>query len=308
MEGPPAPADCRRMAKLCLRTCGVTFLAAMPGRAAAPALRRLGSGPSDRGLGDRGCVRLPTAQRDYCKLTAESRQLAADAEVNATRDPELSVLLALQALRLHYTSQAEDALRAVLPELQAVRTFRGGTTVYSAVFDPVDANKVASADRSGAWIWDVKTGHRVRMSLGGFAVTGAANAGACNPAGTEVAVGYADGKVALFDARSGRELQSANVIGSATVNDVEFVGSTGELAIATTQGLFLWQPQNRSRCCDILSREQANTIAADPRNPLQFAVVTVNGTVIWNVSGSGKPRQQRLAQGLWPTNDAAFSP
>jgi hypothetical protein len=296
------------MAKLCLRTCGVTFLAAMPGRAAAPALRRLGSGPSDRGLGDRGCVRLPTAQRDYCKLTAESRQLAADAEVNATRDPELSVLLALQALRLHYTSQAEDALRAVLPELQAVRTFRGGTTVYSAVFDPVDANKVASADRSGAWIWDVKTGHRVRMSLGGFAVTGAANAVAFNPAGTEVAVGYADGKVALFDARSGRELQSANVIGSATVNDVEFVGSTGELAIATTQGLFLWQPQNRSRCCDILSREQANTIAADPRNPLQFAVVTVNGTVIWNVSGSGKPRQQRLAQGLWPTNDAAFSP
>ena len=243
------------------------------------------------------------------KLTAESRQLAADAEVNATRDPELSVLLALQALRLHYTSQAEDALRAALPELQAVRTFREGTTVYSAVFDPVDANKVASADRYGAWIWDVKTGHRlVRMSLGGFAVTGAAYAVAFNPAGTEVAVGYADGKVALFDARSGRELQSANVFGSAMVNDVEFIGSTGELAIATEQGLALWQPQNRSRCCDILSHEPANTIAADPRNPLEFAVATVNGTVIWNVSGSGKPRQQRLPQGPWSTNDAAFSP
>ena len=243
------------------------------------------------------------------KLTAESRQLAADAEVNAARDPELSVLLALQALRLHYTSQAEDALRAALPELQAVRTFREGTTVFSAAFDPVDANKVASADGYGvAWIWDVKTGHRVRMSLGGFAVTGAAFAVAFNPAGTEVAVGYANGKVALFDARSGRELQSANVFGSAGVNDVEFVGSTGELAIATEQGLALWQPQNRSRCCNILSHEQANTIAADPRNPLEFAVTTANGTVIWNVSGSGKPRQQRLPQGPWSTNDAAFSP
>jgi WD40 repeat protein len=241
------------------------------------------------------------------KLTAESRQLAADAEVNATRDPELSVLLALQALRLQSTSQAEDALRAALPELQAVRTFREGTTVYSAVFDPVDANKVASADRSGAWIWDVKTGHRVRMSLGGFAVTEAAYAVAFNPAGTEVAVGYAHGKVALFDARSGRELQSA-VFGSENVNDVEFIGSAGELAIATEQGLALWQPQNRSRCCDILSHEQANTIAADPRNPLEFAVATANGTVIWNVSDSGKPRQQRLPQGLWSTNDAAFSP
>ena len=244
------------------------------------------------------------------KLTAESRQLAADAEVNVTRDPELSVLLALQALRLHYTSQAEDALRAALPELQAVRTFRSeGTTVYSAVFDPVDANKVASADRHGAWIWDVKAGHRlVRMSLGGFAVTPAAFAVAFNPAGTEVAVGYADGKVALFDARSGRELQSANVFGWANVNDVEFIGSAGGLAIATEQGLALWQPQNRSRCCDVLSHKQANTIAADPRNPLEFAVATANGTVIWNVSGSGKPRQQRLPQRLWSTNDAAFSP
>ena len=242
------------------------------------------------------------------KLTAESRQLAADAEVNVTRDPELSVLLALQALRLQSTSQAEDALRAALPELQAVRTFREGTAVYSAVFDPVDANKVASAGGYGAWIWDVKAGHRlVRMSLGGFAVTRAAYAVAFNPAGTKVAVGYADGKVALFDARSGRELQSA-VFGSENVNDVEFIGSAGELAIATEQGLALWQPQNRSRCCHILSHEQANTIAADPRNPLQFAVTTANGTVIWNVSGSGKPRQQRLPQGPWSTNDAAFSP
>ena len=34
-------------------------------RAPAPALRRLDSGPSDRGVGDRGCVRLSMAQRDY---------------------------------------------------------------------------------------------------------------------------------------------------------------------------------------------------------------------------------------------------
>ena len=53
----------------------------------------------------------------------------------------------MQALRLHYTSQAEAALRTALPQLQAVRTFRTGTTVSSAVFDPVDANEVASADR-----------------------------------------------------------------------------------------------------------------------------------------------------------------
>ena len=73
------------------------------------------------------------------KLTAESRQLAAEASADIPSDPELSTLLALQALHLHTTSQAEDALRAALPLLQAVRTFQDGSTVFSAAFDPVDA-------------------------------------------------------------------------------------------------------------------------------------------------------------------------
>ena len=83
------------------------------------------------------------------KLTAESHQLAADADVNPASDPELSTALALQALHRITPSQAEDALRTALPTLQAVRTFQDGTTVYSAAFDPADANLVASADSYG---------------------------------------------------------------------------------------------------------------------------------------------------------------
>ena len=63
------------------------------------------------------------------KLTAEieaSSKLAADADLNMARDPELSTSLALQALQLHSTSQAEDALWAALPGLQVLRTFTTG--------------------------------------------------------------------------------------------------------------------------------------------------------------------------------------
>ena len=49
------------------------------------------------------------------KLTAESRQLAADADLNVAHDPELSTTLALQALKLRSTDQAADALRAATP-------------------------------------------------------------------------------------------------------------------------------------------------------------------------------------------------
>jgi WD40 repeat protein len=244
------------------------------------------------------------------RLVSESRELAADADVNATVDPEISVLLALQALHVRYTSQAEYALRAAIPQLQELRTLADGSAVFSAAFDPADANEVASADGSGvASIWDFKTGRPIaRMSLGGFAVTGSADTVGFNPAGTEVAVGDGGGQVTLFDARSGRELQSATIPGSPLVDDVEFLGGTGELAIATQQGLELWRPQNGSRCCDILSSGLASAVTDDPSNPLEFAVTTDSGTVIWNMSGSGKPRQQRLPHGPWFSNDAAFSP
>ena len=244
------------------------------------------------------------------KLTAESRQLAADAEVNATRDPELSVLLALQALRRHYTSQAENALRAVLPEVQAVRTFRQRGRRFTRRCSILSTRTRSPAPTGTASPGSGTSRPGTALCACHWAVSRSPGPPTRWPSirpvpRSQSATGR--GKVALFDARNGRKLQSAKVAGSATVYDVKFVGSTGELAIATAQGLALWQPKNGSRCCDILSHEQANTIAADPRNPLVFAVATVNGTVIWNVSGSGKPRQQRLPQGL-STNDAAFSP
>ena len=98
------------------------------------------------------------------KLTAESRQLAAEADQQLAHDPQLSAALALQALRVRTTRAAEDALRAALPALQTIRTFHEGSTVYSAAFDPADPNKVVSADYSGiAPMWDVKTGQRCAL-------------------------------------------------------------------------------------------------------------------------------------------------
>ena len=168
-------------------------------------------------------------------------------------------------------------------------------------------NKVASADFSGvASIWNVKTGQRlVRTSLGGFSTTGTADAVAFNPSGTEVAVGYGNGVVAVFNARSGKELRSAS-IGSAVVYSVEFLGKSGELAIASLRDLALWRPQTGAKCCTILSSGPTYTIAGDPHNPQEFAVTTGTGVVIWNVSGSGKSRQQSL--GRLYINDAEFSP
>jgi len=242
------------------------------------------------------------------KLTAEWGQLAGSAEGHLATDPELSARLALEALDHHrFTGEMGVVLRAALPELQTAGTLPDGPTVFSAVFDPADANKVASADYNGnAWIWDVRTGRKlVSLSLGRHDTPGTADAVAFNQTGTEVAVGYADGTVARFNARSGRELHKVNMTKSA-VYSIEFVGDTEELAIATQGGIGLWPGPNASQCCRIVSREPEHSISADPANPARFAVSSSAGTVIWTLGGSGRPQKPRLLSPL-PANDAEFS-
>ena len=219
-------------------------------------------------------------------LTRESQRLAAAADANVVRDPELSVLLATQALRVRDTSQAEAALRGALPQTQAVRTFQTGTTVSWAVFDSGDPNKFASAGKNGAAaIWDVKTGHHLRLwPNSGFRVNGTADTVAFNASDAQVAVGYARGTVVLFNTSSGRQLRSINV-GSA-VNDVAFLGQIDGLAIATQGGVRVWLPGRRRPYT--LSYTPASSIAVDPKDFLKFAVTTNSGTDIWNSAGKHK--------------------
>ena len=265
------------------------------------------------------------------KLTAESRQLAAEADLNVGHDPEVSAALALQALRLSPTMEAEGALRAALPALQTLRIFNDRSTVYSAAFDPVNPDLVVTGDFSGtAWIWDVRTGRRlVRISPEGFTKTAvaettafnpiraaerpsspfqylkSANAVAFSPDGSQVAVGYANGIVALFNSSNGDGLGSATV-GSGGITGLVFVGHTGALAIATQQNLVLWNVQRGPKCCQLLASEPAFSVSVDPRNPQELAIASATGVSVVTSGSAGK--SGRLLPGTQDANDAQFSP
>jgi WD40 repeat protein len=240
------------------------------------------------------------------KLTAESRQLAAEAAQNDTQDPALSTELALQALQLDQTNEAQQALRAALPGIQAVGTIPDGSVLYSAAFDPGKSDWVASADGSGiARMWDIKTGKTLfTMSLGGFSVTGSADAVAFNPSGSEVAVGYANGSVAVFNADTGKEIGPPTTDGSAIIYDVEFLGNTGEIAIASQQNTALWRYTKGTQCCEILSSKPATAVATAPAKPQELAVATPTGVAIIDVSGQ-KPRSRQLTS--TPAITASFN-
>jgi WD40 repeat protein len=245
------------------------------------------------------------------KLTAESRQLAADADLNVARNPELSTSLALQALKLRSTSQAADSLRTALPNLQALRTFHDGSAVSAAAFDPTDANIVAGSDNSGiVWMWDIKTGRRVERLMGGSSdLSGGATAMAFNPGGTKVAVGYGTGTVDVFDVRGGA-IQRATSPGP-VVSGLEFTSDPDELAIAG--GIFqVWayEQTDTPNCCVGFTESgpSATTVSADPRSPHEFALTQGTGVFIVNARGSGSPVQIQFQLSRQQTTDAQFSP
>ena len=220
---------------------------------------------------------------------AESTALAAVANTDLTVDPQMSVQLARQALSVSNTSQAQEALRAALSAVQEVAAIPTGASAFGAAFDPADPDRVASVGQNGgAWIWDVTTGHRL-VGLSpqhGAGSLGNADAVAFNPAGTRVAVGYQYGSVIIFS-NSGKQIQLIHV--GSLVNSVQFVGGTGELAIATENKAVLWLPENGAQTGPVLSAGQANSIAVDPASDLEFAVATNTGTRIWTLSSGLHP-------------------
>jgi WD40 repeat protein len=298
-----AAREGRRRAFARLRGLGVLTLALLLAAVAALAISLRHTAAIDRST---AAIDRTAAVAD--RQTAQAAALVAAADANVARDPELSALLALQALRVRDTSQADAALRDALPDLQEVRTIQDRTPVYWAAFDPADAGKVAATGKNGiAGIWNVRTGRRlVRMALpGGLPKTGTGDVVAFSKDGSMAAVGYGGGHVAVYDARTGARIQSTDA--KASVTDAQFVGSTGDVALATHNGPRLWLRNGGTNSLVTLSGIPATTIAVDPHNPLEFAVATSSGTDILRQSqpGSSLVPSQPLGPG---DEDAEFSP
>src|SRR5262249_24706122 len=142
-----------------------------------------------------------------------ARELAAAAVNNASTYPELSTLLALQAVMTNYTVdktwtvEAEEALHRAMSVAQARLVLHGHSAgVYDVIFSP-DGKRLATASLDGtAKVWDAASGKEV-LTLHQAAQAGDSASDvrsvAFSPDGRRLATSGRDGAVVVWDSING---------------------------------------------------------------------------------------------------------
>jgi WD40 repeat protein len=208
--------------------------------------------------------------------TAQSRQIAAESETALNSDPELSTLLALQALKVRPTAQAEAALRDALPQLQVLKTLRSVTTMESATFSP-NGKEVLTGDLDGnVVLWDAANGRRLHALR--------------DPQGKSIAT-------VAFN-RTGTEFVTASLDGS--------YGAATIWSVATLRPLRqLIEPTDATIDSPSISPEMNDAVFS----PDGTEVLTAGGDAarVWS-AGSGQLLKVLRPSPLAEVTNAAFSP
>jgi WD40 repeat protein len=137
------------------------------------------------------------------KALATSRELALAANSNLDVDPELSILLSLQALDVAHTSEAESALHSAVQATRIHVTLQPEGEVWRVEYSP-DGKRLATTSGGGEEavikIWDVVTGEELLS----FNVPDAGDL-KFNSEGTRLAVVSAE-TAGIWDASTGEHL------------------------------------------------------------------------------------------------------
>jgi len=139
--------------------------AAQAAEAQAVAERGRADEQRDAALAAQATAEAERQRAETERRLAASRELAVLANSTLETDPELSILLAMQALATTYTKQAEEALHRALQTSRIQRTLAGHTdTVEEVAYSPDGTLLATSGQDRTVRIWNVATGQE-RLTL-----------------------------------------------------------------------------------------------------------------------------------------------
>jgi WD40 repeat protein len=235
--------------------------------------------------------------------TAQSRQLAASAEAVLSSDPELSTLLALRAVRVDDTTQAESAVRDAVPQLEVLKSLHAGSLLLSAAFSPDGAQVVTAGADGTARVWDVEGGRQIGALRVGSPLVSAA----FTPNGREILTLSEDGVAALWDVASARRLRAIGP-GATSVEAAALSPDGRELVTAGSDGrVIIWNASTGAHLTLVgTATGGIRSVAFDPRGTHVVASTEDGSASVWSVSSRARTVVLHVhTEGLV---DAAFSP
>jgi WD40 repeat protein len=238
--------------------------------------------------------RVAIEQRDI----ARSGDLSSASSAELGKDPELGLLLAIEASRIRRTDRSEEALRRALQASHVELVREGdGTEPADMAFGP-EGDWVASADADSIDVWDVATGETIREIPTGEGAQAVIWGLAVDPTGRWIAAA-ARGGTRLWDATTGELVRVLPAKG--IVYQVEFSTSGGRLVAGGDDGARVWNPATGDVVLE-LGREPSGTYGAD---------VSADGDLIATGHGDGvvrvwDGRTGRLVHALRGHTDLGF--
>ena len=233
------------------------------------------------------------AQAVANQRTAQSRQLAASAEANLGVDPQLSTQLALQALQIKYTTQAETALRDALPNDQLLHTLRHLRQVHHAAFSS-DGKLVVTASQDGtARIWNATTGQPTGIVLREPGGAGFESAEFSHD-GTLVVTTDDDGTDRVWSVATGQPTGIVLRFAHPGVHNTAVFSPNGRVIVtandaATDTGAQLWTAATGSLIADVGRAQAPFNDAEFSPNGSEILTAGVDGTAwLWNIH-TGRP-------------------
>lgn len=142
----------------------------------------------------------------FASRSARASELQANAIVNLEIDPERSILLALESLKLENSTAGEAALRRALAASLTLLTFRDHRQALYGVAASPDGTQVLSTDVEGrVFLWDPNTG-QVLHELKGH--TDLVWSGSFSPDSKTVVTAGEDGVAIVWDVATGSPIAS----------------------------------------------------------------------------------------------------
>jgi len=206
---------------------------------------------------------------------ATSRELAAAALNHLEMDPELGVLLALEAVTLARTLEAENAVHQAVPALHVVHTLKGHTSLLGRVaISPNGARAATTSFDGSVKLWDLASGRELLT----LAYTQPSSAVAFSPDGNRLVAGYRDGLLKMWQLLPGeppslRELFS-RVAHSGFVWDAAFSPDGSRLATGSADATAkIWDVETAQKPMTLAGHVVGERAA---RRPDEFGVTGVD--------------------------------